>query len=82
MIEHTFAELAYHDLENACLAITDKPATFVPKRDRTPQFIPVKQSSYRLDLVSLGTFDFNHVNFLSSGTSKLFHYLTIVLQDK
>ena len=64
-VEHTFAELSYHDLDDFCLAITDKAASVSRKNARTPKFIAAGLTFFK----AFEIFNFHNVQFLSSGTS-------------
>ena len=64
-VEHTFAELSYHDLETFCLAITDRAVSVSRNSARTPKFISAGPSFFR----TFRVFNFDNVKFLSSGTS-------------
>ena len=64
-MEHDFTDLQFYEVEDYCLAITDKevPAAF----RSTPRFIAAGPSFFR----TFGSFNFDSVNFLSSGLSML-----------
>ena len=64
--EHTYDDLAYYDINDFCLVITDKKVSILTKNERTPKFIPSPKSVFR----SFDIFDFSKVNLLSSGMSK------------
>lgn len=60
-VEHDFTDLSYYEVQEYCLAITDKE---VPTAFRsTPRFIAAGPSFFR----TFGTFNFDSVNLLSSG---------------
>ena len=56
---------ACHDLENFCLAITDRAVSLSRNSARTPKFVSAGPSFFR----TFNVFNFNNANFLSSGTS-------------
>jgi hypothetical protein len=62
-VEHDITDLAFYDVEAYCLAISDKEADVTFRR--TPKFIAAGPSFFR----TFSLFNFNSVNFLSSGTS-------------
>jgi hypothetical protein len=64
--DHDFSDLKYSEVENYCLAITDKEAG-TGNRFRSPKFIASGPSFFR----TFSLLNFNNVNFLSSGTKTI-----------
>jgi len=71
-VEHVFTDLSYYEVEEYCLAIANQEATSVGRSGQlnSPNFIAAGPQSFR----AFGLYNFNTVNFLSSGTSKLNFY--------
>ena len=71
-VEHVFTDLSYYEVEEYCLAITNQEATSVGRSGQlnSPNFIAAGPQSFR----AFGLYNFNTVNFLSSGTSKFDFY--------
>ena len=71
-VEHVFTDLSYYEVEEYCLAITNQEATSVGRSGQlnSPNFIAAGPQSFR----AFGLYNFNTVNFLSSGTSKFNFY--------
>merc|ERR1719464_1745862 len=68
-VEHTFTDLSYYEVEEYCLAITNKEATSAARSGQldSPKFIAAGPQSFR----AFGLYNFNNVNFLSSGTKTI-----------
>merc|ERR1719464_2146266 len=68
-VEHTFTDLSYYEVEEYCLAITNKEATSAARSGQldSPKFVAAGPQSFR----AFGLYNFNNVNFLSSGTKTI-----------
>merc|ERR1719400_127037 len=68
-VEHVFTDLSYYEVEEYCLAITNQEATSVGRSGQlnSPNFIAAGPQSFR----AFGLYNFNTVNFLSSGTKTI-----------